>query len=161
MARQLSKYDLNLEKCAANFQSMSPVGFVARSATAYPEKIAVIAGERRFSYFAFYERCRRLASALTKIGLVKGDTVSVMAANVPALLEAHYGIPMIGAVVNALNIRLDADTIAFILPRTFRKASVINRLSEKFNLILETMLPKNSFHLPDELYLEMVKHICL
>ena len=96
MARQLSKFDLDLEKCTANFQSMSPVGFVARSATTYPKKIAVIDGERRFSYFTFYERCRRLASALMKLGIAKGDTVSVMAANVPALLEAHYGVPMIG-----------------------------------------------------------------
>ena len=127
MARQLSKYDLDLEKCTANFQSMSPVGFVARSAAAYPKKIAVIDGERRFSYFTFYERCRRLASALMKLGVAKGDTVSVMAANVPALLEAHYGVPMVGAVVNALNIRLDADTIAFILEHAETRVLLTDR----------------------------------
>lgn len=127
MAKQLSKYDFDLEKCAANYQSMSPVGFVARSATAYPEKVAVIDGERRFTYSEFYERCRRLSSALSNLGVTKGDTVSVMAANVPALLEAHYGVPMIGAVVNALNIRLDADTIAFILEHAETRVLLTDR----------------------------------
>ena len=146
MARQLSKYDLNLEKCAANFQSMSPVGFVARSAIAYPEKIAVIDGERRFSYSIFYERCRRLASALVKIGIVKGDTVSVMAANVPALLEAHYGIPMIGAVVNALNIRLDAATIAFILDHAETRVLLTDRA---FSSTIKSALKLSLIHISE------------
>lgn len=127
MARASSKYDLNLEKCPANYQSLSPVGFLERCALAYPDKVAVIDAERRFTYREFYSRCRRLASALARRGISKGDTVSVMAANVPALLEAHYGVPMIGAVVNALNIRLDAETIAFILEHAETRVLLTDR----------------------------------
>ncbi|MDA0654862.1 MAG: acyl-CoA synthetase [Proteobacteria bacterium] len=143
MADLLSKYDLDLEKCQANYQSLSPIGFLRRSAIAYPDKIAVIDAERRFTYAQFYQRCRLLASALHNLGIKKGDTVSVMAANVPALLEAHYGVPMSGAVVNALNIRLDANTIAFILEHAKTRILLTDRaFSSTIKVALEQLNPK-------------------
>jgi fatty-acyl-CoA synthase len=115
VTRKRSAYDTDLDKREANYQPLTPIGFLRRAAAAYPDKTAVIHGDRRIDYRSFYARARRLASALAGRGIGRGDTVSVVAANVPALLEAHYGVPMIGAVVNALNVRLDAPTIAFIL----------------------------------------------
>ncbi len=105
----------HLAKNAANFSALTPLSFLARAAAIYPDKVAVIDGARRFTYREMYARCRRLADALRKRGIGPGDTVAVMAPNVPALLEAHYGVPMAGGVLNALNYRLDAATIAFIL----------------------------------------------
>jgi len=115
MTETEGKYSRQLDKRTANYTPLTPLSFLARSAAVYPEKTAVIHGDMRFSYRTFYARCRRLASALKKRGIGNGDTVAVMAPNNPALLEAHYGIPMCGAVLNALNIRLDAGTIAFVL----------------------------------------------
>src|SRR5436190_12038440 len=108
-------YETGLDKNAANYVPLSPIGFLLRSAAVYPNRTAVIHGEQRYTWREALERCRRLASALTRRGIGRGDTVAVMAPNVPALFEAHFGVPMAGAVLNALNIRLDADTIAFIL----------------------------------------------
>jgi fatty-acyl-CoA synthase len=105
----------HLARNAANFAALTPLSFLARAAVVYPEKTAVIDGERRFTYREFYARCCRFADALKRRGIGRGDTVAVMAPNVPALLEAHYGVPMAGAVLNALNYRLDAASIAFIL----------------------------------------------
>jgi fatty-acyl-CoA synthase len=127
MSGDLSPYDRDLPKRPANYQPLSPISFVKRSATVAPDKIAVIDGDRRFTYREFETRCRRLASALSKRGVAKGDTVSVMSANTPALLEAHYGVPMIGAIVNALNIRLDAATIAFILEHAETRVLLTDR----------------------------------
>ena len=110
-----SAYDTRLDRVAANYRPLTPLTFLKRSAFVHPDKLAVIHGARRISYGDFYARCRRLASALSRRGVGKGDTVSVMAANIPALLEAHYGVPMLGAVLNAINTRLDAANIAFIL----------------------------------------------
>jgi len=104
-----------LARNAANFAALTPLSFLARSAAVYPDKTAVIHSARRYSYREFYQRCCRLADALRRRGIGFGDTVSVMAPNVPALLEAHYGIAMMGGVLNALNYRLDAASIAFIL----------------------------------------------
>ncbi len=104
-----------LDKNPANFAPLTPLGFLERAARVFPDHTAVIHGHRRYSWREAYARCRRLASALARWGIGKGDTVAVMAPNVPALFEAHFGIPMTGAVINALNIRLDAATIAFIL----------------------------------------------
>src|SRR5947209_5708081 len=98
----------HLARNAANFAALTPIGFLSRAAAIYPEKVAVIDQGRRFTYRQFYERCRRFADALRRRGIRPGDTVAVMAPNVPALLEAHYGVPMAGAVLNALNCRLDA-----------------------------------------------------
>src|SRR3954453_11057083 len=119
-----SPYDTDLDKCQANYAPLSPLSFLARSASVYPERTAIIHGEQRYSYREFYERARRLASALVKAGIGKGDTVSVMLANTPAMLEAHYGVPMTGAVLNTLNTRLDAPVIAFSLD--FAEAKVLN-----------------------------------
>jgi len=122
-----SIYERDLERAPANFAPLTPLGFLDRAAAVYPEKTAVIHGARRYSYREFAERCRRLASALRVRGVGQGDTVAVMAPNVPALLEAHYGVPMAGAVLNALNIRLDAATIAFILEHGAAKVLITDR----------------------------------
>jgi fatty-acyl-CoA synthase len=110
-----SIYDQDLPKTEANHTPLSPLGFLERAAQIYPRRIAVIHGAIRYDYQTLYARCRRLASALKAKGIGKGDTVAIMAPNVPAMLEAHYGVAMIGAVVNTLNIRLDAPALAFIL----------------------------------------------
>ena len=111
----MNPYEVGLDRGPANYAPLTPVSFLARSAAVYPNKPAVIHGERTFTYAEFFARCRRLASALTRRGIGVGDTVTLMAPNVPAMLEAHYGVPMAGAVLNALNYRLDARSIAFIL----------------------------------------------
>src|SRR5437016_6128067 len=108
-------YEVGLGKNAANFVPLSPIGFLLRAAAVYPNRASVIHGERRYSWRQSLERCRRLASALAARGVGRGDTVALMAPNVPEAFEAHFGVPMAGAVLNALNIRLDAETIAFIL----------------------------------------------
>ena len=106
---------------------LSPIGFLLRSAAVYPERTAVIHGERRYTWRQSLERCRRLASALAARGVGRGDTVAVMAPNVPEAFEAHFGVPMAGAVLNALNIRLDAETIAFILKHGEAKVLITDR----------------------------------
>lgn len=108
-------YDRDLDKNAANFQPLTPLNFLERSATVHPDQTAVIHQHLRYTYQEFYERCRRFASALSAQGIGKGDTVAIVAPNIPTMLEAHYAIPMIGAVINAINYRLDAAAIAFIL----------------------------------------------
>ena len=108
-------YDTGLDRNPANYAPLTPLGFIERAATVYPDKTAVIHGAGRTSYAEFYRRCRRMASALRGRGIGRGDTVSVMAPNVPALLEANFGVAMAGAVLNAINTRLDAATVAFIL----------------------------------------------
>ncbi len=113
--RAPDQYALGLDRVAANYVPLTPLSFLARTASVYPQKPAVIHDERTFTYAQLYARCRRLASALRQRGIGLGDTVAVMAPNVPAMLEAHYGVPMAGAVLNALNYRLDARSIAFIL----------------------------------------------
>jgi acyl-CoA synthetase (AMP-forming)/AMP-acid ligase II len=92
--RQANIFERDLERNPANYQPLTPLTFLDRSASVYPSKTAVIHGETKFSYREFYDRCRRLASALARRGIGEGDTVAVMAPNVPALLEAHYGVPM-------------------------------------------------------------------
>ena len=105
----------HLARNSANFAALTPLNFLARAAAVYPEKVAVIDGERRFTWREFDARCRRFADGLRRWGIGAGDTVAVLAPNVPVLLEAHYAVPMAGAVLNALNYRLDATSIAFIL----------------------------------------------
>ena len=122
-----SIYDRHLDAVEANYTPLSPITYLERSASVYPEKIAVIHGDLRYTYAQLYARCRRLASALARRGIGLGDTVSVMASNVPAMLEAHYGVPMAGAVLNALNYRLDAGTIAFILEHARSKLLITDR----------------------------------
>jgi fatty-acyl-CoA synthase len=117
----------HLARNPANFAALTPLNFLARAAAVYPDKVAVIHGDRRFTYREFYARCRRFADALRRRGIRPGDTVSVLAPNVPALLEAHYAVPMAGAVLNALNYRLDARSIAFILGHGEAKLLIADR----------------------------------
>src|SRR5579864_463227 len=119
--------EAHLARNAANFAALTPMNFLARAAAIYPDKIAVIDGIRRFTYGEFYARCRRFADALRRRGIGEGDTVSVFAPNVPALLEAHYAVPMAGGVLNALNYRLDAASIAFILGHGQAKLLIADR----------------------------------
>ena len=110
-----SPYDLHLDRTPANHAPLTPLGFLERTAQVHPDRIAVVHGAVRRTWAETEARCRRLAGALAARGIGKGDTVAVMAPNIPALFEAHFGVPMTGAVLNALNVRLDAETIAFIL----------------------------------------------
>ena len=122
------QYDAaHLARNAANFAALTPLNFLARAAAIYPDKVAVIDGPRRFTYREFDGRCRRFADALRRRGIAPGDTVAVLAPNVPALLEAHYAVPMAGAVLNALNYRLDAASIAFILGHGQAKLLIADR----------------------------------
>ena len=125
--RQPNIYDWDLDKNPANHQPLTPLNFLPRAASVYPDKIAVIDGNKHYSYRQFYERCRRLASALKNRGVGLGDTVALMAPNVTAMLEAHYGVPMAGAVLNALNYRLDGETIAAILNHGEAKVLITDR----------------------------------
>ncbi|MDA0304815.1 MAG: acyl-CoA synthetase [Proteobacteria bacterium] len=120
-------FETNLGATPANFQPQTPLGFLDWAAGVYPDKTAVIHGETSYTYRQFGERCRRLASALSKRGIGSGDTVSVMAPNTPPMLEAHYGVAMSGAVLNALNYRLDAAGIAFILEHGEAKVLITDR----------------------------------
>jgi len=108
-------YEVGLEKNAANYVPLSPIGFLLRSAAVYPARVAVVHAGRRYTWREALDRCRRLASALAARSVGRGDTVALMAPNIPEAFEAHFGVPMAGAVLNALNIRLDPDTVAFIL----------------------------------------------
>ena len=111
----IDRYERGLERGPANHTALTPCDFMARAAAIYPARTAVVHGGLRRSYAETYARCRRLAGALAARGVGLGDTVSILAPNVPAMLEAHFGVPMAGAVLNALNIRLDAASIAGML----------------------------------------------
>ncbi len=113
--RMTSIFEQGLDQNDANFAALTPLSFLRRAATVYPNKTAIVHKRIERSWSKTYDRCRQLASALQKRGIGKGDTVAIMSPNIPALYEAHYGVPMAGAVLNALNTRLDAATIAFIL----------------------------------------------
>ncbi len=122
-----SPYDTDLDRNPANFQPLTPLSLLDRAAAVYPDHTAIVHGKLRRSYAHFYARTRRLASALKKRGIGRGDTVSVMLANTPAMLEAHYGVPMTGAVLNALNTRLDAAILAFTLDHAETKVLIVDR----------------------------------
>jgi fatty-acyl-CoA synthase len=117
-----SAYRIGLDQNAANHAPLTPLSFLDRTAEVYPDRIACLHGRQRITYRALHERCRRLASALERRGIRPGDTVAAMLPNIPAMLEAHYGVPMCGAVLNALNVRLDATALAFILQHGEAKA---------------------------------------
>ena len=116
-----SPYQQGLDRNPANYAPLTPLSFLERTADVFPQRIAWIHGSQKTSYADFRARCRRLAAALAGRGVRPGDTVAVMAPNIPAALEATYGVPMAGAVLNALNIRLEADTIAYILDHSEAK----------------------------------------
>ena len=120
-------YQKGLDKNEANFVALSPLSFIERSASVYPDRIAVIYGARRQTWQETYARCRRLASGLRQRGVGPGDTVAVMLPNVPAMFEAHFAVPMTGAVLNTLNTRLDAEAIAFMLHHGEAKVLLTDR----------------------------------
>ncbi|WP_340109937.1 acyl-CoA synthetase [Pikeienuella sp. HZG-20] len=121
-----SPYEIGLDRSPANFQPLSPLSFLARAAEVSPERIAIIHGALRRDYAEFYARARRLGSALKRAGIGRNDTVAALLLNTPAMLEAHYGAPMAGAVLNAMNTRLDAATVAFILDHGEAKAFIVD-----------------------------------
>ncbi len=122
-----SAYLHGLDKNQANHAALTPLTFIERAAYVYPDKPSVIHGDQRFTWSQTYARCRRLASALTRRGIGKNDTVAAMLPNTPPMYEAHFGVPMAGAVLNALNTRLDAETIAFMLKHGEAKVLITDR----------------------------------
>ena len=120
-------YETGLEKTAANFEALTPLSFLARAARVYPDYPALIHGPLRQSWAQTEVRCRRLASALRRRGIGEGDTVSIVAPNVPAMFEAHFGVPMSGAVLNTINTRLDAQSMAFIFQHAQSRVVLVDR----------------------------------
>jgi fatty-acyl-CoA synthase len=120
-------YDTDLDRNAANFQPLTPLSFLARAAEVHPDTTAIIHGRLSRNYRDFYARAKKLASALARRGVKRGDTVSVMLANTPAMIEAHYGVPMTGAVLNTLNTRLDAAILGFTLDHAETKVLIVDR----------------------------------
>jgi len=123
----MSMYDEGLTQNRANHAPLSPLTFLERAAYVYPDRLSVVHTGQSFTWKQTYARCRRLASALTKLGVGKNDTVSVMLPNTPPMVEAHFGVPMCGAVLNPLNTRLDAETIAFMLRHAEAKVLITDR----------------------------------
>jgi fatty-acyl-CoA synthase len=121
-----SMYQQGLDKCEANYTPLSPLSFVERAASVYPQRTSVVHGARRFTWRETFARCRRLDSALRQRGFGLGDTIAIVATNIPAFYEALFGVPACGAVLNPINIRLDADAIAFILDHGEAKAVMVD-----------------------------------
>ncbi len=136
-----SQYDLDLDKNPANFQALTPLSFLERAAAAFPDRPAIVHGELRYTYKEFYARCRQLAAALVDHGIKKNETVAIVAPNVPAMLECHYGVPMSGAVLNTINTRLDAAAIAFILEHGDAKVLIVDR---EFSAVVKEALDQSS-----------------
>src|SRR5690349_5573261 len=127
MTTRNNPYDVGLDKNPANYTALTPVSFIEWSAKVCPNRVAVIHGERRFTWAETYARSRRLASALVQAGVGVGDTVAGLLSNTPEHYEAHFGVPMTGAVLNALNTRLDARAIAFMLEHGEAKVLLVDR----------------------------------
>ncbi len=123
----MSIYDQHLDKNPANYQQLTPIWHLERAAKVFPDTVAIIHGKQQTTYESYYARSRQLASALTKIGICKGDTVSVLLANTPPMLEAHYGVPMMGAILHSINTRIDAATLAFQLDHAESKIFFVDR----------------------------------
>lgn len=119
-----SIYDRDLDRNPANYAPLTPLSLIARAAEIWPHQLAVIHGDRRYTWAETYVRSQRLASALSRMGIGRGDTVSVMLSNTPEMVECHFGVPMTGGVLNALNTRLDGDAIAFMLDHSEAKVLV-------------------------------------
>ncbi|MBU2979975.1 acyl-CoA synthetase [Alteromonas sp. C1M14] len=149
-----SIYSNGLEKNEANFSPVTPVDFLARANDVYPNAISIIHGALRQTWAQTYQRCCRYASALKKAGIKKGDTVAVMLPNTPAMVESHFAIPMVGAVINAINIRLDEHTIAFILEHGEAKLLLVDK---EFSQVVKRALlrlpnPPKVINVDDVLY---------
>ena len=132
-----SAYLTGLDRNQANYAPLTPLTFLERAAYVYPERTSVIHGAQRLTWRETYARCRRLAAALARRGIGKNDTVAVMAPNIPATYEAHFGVPMCGAVLNTLNTRLDAETIAFMLGHGGARVLITDR---EFSATIEQAL---------------------
>ena len=136
-------YNTNLDKNHANFTPLSPLSFLQRSAEVYPNRLSVVHGSKKYTWSDTFKRSKQLASALTKKGVGKGDTVAVLCFNTPEIYEAHYGIPMIGAIINTINIRLDVDTISYILEHGEAKVVITdNELSPTIKEVLNKIKTK-------------------
>ena len=123
----MSHFDKNLDKNNANFVPLTPLSFLKRAKDIYPNYEALVYEDRKYTWSEIYKRCTKFASALEKIGISKGDTVSFLAFNTPEIFEAHYSVPMTGGVLNTINIRLDAKTISYILDHSEAKVLVVDR----------------------------------
>ena len=123
----MSHYDINLDKNDANYIPLSPLSFLDRTKDIYPNYEAIVYESRSYTWGEIYKRCVKFASALDKLGIKTGDTVSIMAFNTPEIFEAHYSIPMVGAVINAINTRLDPNTISYILGHSDAKVLIVDR----------------------------------
>jgi fatty-acyl-CoA synthase len=123
----MTPYDIDLDRNPANFQPLTPLSFLERAASIFPDRAAIIHGGLQRSYADFYARTRRLAGALAAHGITRGDTVSAVLANTPAMLECHYGVPMAGAVLNTINTRLDAAVVAFQLDHAEANVLIVDR----------------------------------
>ena len=149
-------YDQALQRTEANFAPLSPLSFIERTAEVYPDRLAVVHGDLRRSWLELFTRCRRLASALSRRGVRKGDTVAVMLPNTPPMIEAHFGIPATGAVLNALNTRLDAETIAFMLDHGEAKVLIVDlefsALMQKALALRKATTPLLVIDVEDDLY---------
>ena len=123
----MSSFEKNLDKNPANFVPLTPLTFLERAKDIYPNYEALVYEDRKYTWLDIYKRCTQFASALEKIGIAKGDTVSVMACNTPEIFEAHYSVPMTGAVLNTINIRLDSKTVSYILEHSDAKVLIVDR----------------------------------
>ena len=126
MNSKKSSYDMNLEKNDANFVPLSPLSFIEKTKDVYPDYASAIYGDKTYTWLETYNRCLKFASALERHGIGPGDTVSIIAANTPEIFESHYSVPMIGAVLNTINTRLEADTIAYILDHADAKVLIVD-----------------------------------
>src|ERR1700728_3418740 len=135
----MTAYDTDLGRNPANFQPLTPLSFLDRAAAVYPDQTAIVHGARSWNYRQFYSRARQLASALARRGVKRGEPVSVMLANTPAMIEAHYGVPMTGAVLNTLNTRLDAAILAFTLDHAETKVLITDR---EFSKVMKDALAR-------------------
>ena len=123
----MNKFDQDLDKNPANYQPLTPLRLLDRAADVFPDRTAVIHGNRRYSWAEYADRCRRLGRALIGAGVERGDTVAIIASNIPAMLEAQFGVPLSGAVLNCINIRLDAAAIAFILQHSETRILLVDQ----------------------------------
>ena len=147
-------YEQDLDTNAANYAALSPISMMRRAASIYPDKPAVVYGQRRVSWGEVYVRCASVAAALTERGIGRGETVAVLSANLPEMFEAHFAIPMCGAVLNAINMRLDAASVAFILEHGEAKLLIVDK---EFGPLAEEALalmsaPPPVIHIDDTSY---------
>ena len=148
-------FELGLEANPANYTPLSPISYLQRAAFVYPDRVAQIHQDTRYTWAETYERCVRLASGLNAMGIKSGDTVSFLCANVPALFEAHFGVPMCGAVLNAVNTRLDAEAIAFILQHAEAKVLFVDKeFSEVASKAIKMMAVKPTIIAVDDPYFD-------